>query len=433
MCDTLVVVESDGVWLAKNSDREPGEAQVVEHRARARHDPGARLTTTYLTIDQAPVTHETVISRPAWMWGAEMGVNEHGLAVGNEAVFTRVPVDATGLTGMDLVRLALERCRSAAEALDLVTSSIAEHGQGGACGYRRKRFRYHNAFLFADPAEAWLLETAGRFWAAARLRRGTVRTTSNVLTIGTEHDRLGPGTVEAARALGTLRPGETLDFRKAFADPVMGYLSGGDVRRACTAQRLSTASTGETETRRVDLAAVLDALRDHAGLDPSHGLRMTAPCAHASWLPTRHAGQTTGSMVVRLSGSGGVPYFTGTSAPCLSVFKPVPLGRGPIDTGPAPRADGADDASLFWRAEALHRAVLRDFEPRRRTFAGERARLEERALAQVTPEASAEAWREHRAIVGEWLAKARSLRPTRQAGIFDAYWALQSRRDGMPG
>lgn len=424
MCDTMVVVTPEAVWLAKNSDREPGEAQAVERVPRARHAAGARLRTTYLELDQVRETHELVISRPAWMWGAEMGMNEHGLAIGNEAVFTRVPVASKGLLGMDLLRLALERCRTAEEALDLVTWLIARHGQGGAAGHRNKRFRYHNAFFFADPTGAWLLETAGPHWAAARVVGA--RTTSNVLTIGKEAERVGPGTLEAARALGRLRRGADLDFREAFADPAMGFLSGGDARRACT---LAGARRGEPS-----VSTLASALRDHGGRSPERGVRMTVPCAHASWLPTRGAGQTTGTMVSRLAPGASVSWLTGTSAPCLSVLKPVPLGLGSIDTGPTPRAEGSDRASLFWRSERLHRVTLRGYEARRSAFEPERAALEVRALdpAACASAASASAlWAEHREVVGGWAERASRVAPGRGPRPFDLFWKAQSLRDGI--
>src|SRR5688572_19280505 len=102
MCDTIVRVpppSSGGtVWFGKNSDREPGEAQIVEH-CRERTSSGARLSTTYLEIPDVARTHEVVLSRPFWMWGAEMGANARGVAIGNEAVFTRLPVERVGLTG----------------------------------------------------------------------------------------------------------------------------------------------------------------------------------------------------------------------------------------------------------------------------------------------------------------------------------------------
>jgi len=60
---------------------------------------------TYLEIEQAERTHAVVLSRPAWLWGAEMGANEHGVCVGNEGVWTREPVgEDEALLGMDLVR-----------------------------------------------------------------------------------------------------------------------------------------------------------------------------------------------------------------------------------------------------------------------------------------------------------------------------------------
>ncbi|MBK8313931.1 MAG: hypothetical protein IPL01_07840 [Acidobacteria bacterium] len=112
MCDTLVAVKSatvDGsIIFGKNSDREPGEAQVVEHLPSRTYPPYSRLRCTFIEIEQAARSNEIIISRPFWMWGAEMGANEHGLVIGKEAVFTKLPVRDLGLTGMDLLRLALK-------------------------------------------------------------------------------------------------------------------------------------------------------------------------------------------------------------------------------------------------------------------------------------------------------------------------------------
>jgi secernin len=165
MCDTIVAVPPatrDGsVWFGKNSDREPGEAQLVDHLPSANFAAGANLACTYNTIPQARQTNEVLLSRPYWMWGAQMGANSHGVAIGNEAVFTKLPYDKAGLTGMDLLRLALERASTAAESLDVITSLLTRHGQRGGCGYRNRSFRYHNSFVITDPTEAFVLETAG--------------------------------------------------------------------------------------------------------------------------------------------------------------------------------------------------------------------------------------------------------------------------------
>lgn len=429
MCDTLVVVGPESVWFAKNSDREPGESQAVEHRPRERHAGVARLRATYIDIDQVSETNEVVLSKPSWMWGAEMGANEHGLAIGNEAVFTRVPVDDSALLGMDLVRLALERCRSADEALDLVTWMLARHGQGGSAGFRERGFAYHNAFLIADPDGAWLLETAGRFWAAERVR-GT-RSTSNVLTIGADYTRIGPGTIDGARSLGLLRRGETFDFRRCFGRPVMAWLSGGDVRRACTRRAATSGAggSGSSPTR----AEMLRVVRDHGGLAPEAGARILMPCAHASWQPTRAHGQTTGTMIARLAKSGSMQWLSGTSAPCLSVLKPLPLGRGHVDTGPLPRVNGYDSESLWWRGERLHRAVLKDYRRRRAVFEDERKALE--ASTEGVMPSSAEAgdvWREHRERVVDWTERVARVPVRHLPRAFDVWWKIQSRRDGVP-
>ena len=105
MCDTLGKLKASEALFAKNSDRSPNEIQVPEYHPAA-HGLTGMVNCTYTSIPQVSDTYAALLSRPAWMWGAEMGVNEWGLCIGNEAVFTKGAYGKTGLTGMDMVRLA---------------------------------------------------------------------------------------------------------------------------------------------------------------------------------------------------------------------------------------------------------------------------------------------------------------------------------------
>lgn len=172
MCDCLVALPSatEGVTLfAKNSDRPPLERQLV-HWSAPRLDDGA-LHVTHIDVEaHTGHTLACVLSRPAWSWGAEHGVNEAGVAIGNTTVYTTLdPRGApVGLTGMDLVRLALERCTTAGAAVELITGFIERYGQGGS-GHDPALVPngrpYWNAFLVADPTTAFTIDTSGREWA----------------------------------------------------------------------------------------------------------------------------------------------------------------------------------------------------------------------------------------------------------------------------
>ncbi|HXZ61395.1 MAG TPA: hypothetical protein VEG62_01545, partial [Acidimicrobiales bacterium] len=113
MCDTLCAPGPGGMVFAKNSDRPPGEVQVAWPFGR-RASNGCTLRTQYLTIGDRGA-HATFLSCPTWLWGAEHGVNEYAVAIGNERVSTTHDAAAAppALIGMDLVRLGLERASGA--------------------------------------------------------------------------------------------------------------------------------------------------------------------------------------------------------------------------------------------------------------------------------------------------------------------------------
>ena len=198
MCDTICAPGPQGMVFAKNSDRPPGEVQVAWPFGR-RASAGGTLRTQYLTIGDTGA-HATFLSCPTWLWGAEHGVNEYGVAIGNERVSTTHDAQAAkpALIGMDLVRLGLERARTASEAVEVMTGLLGTCGQGGIADAARQE-AYDSSFLIADPTEAFVLETAGSDFAVARFPAGVA--ISNRLRLGTEWTRASAGL-----AGGRLRP-----------------------------------------------------------------------------------------------------------------------------------------------------------------------------------------------------------------------------------
>lgn len=397
MCDTMVRVEPGVVLFAKNSDRDPNESQLLDWHPAREHPPASTVRCTHLEIPQVARTHAVLLSRPFWMWGAEMGTNEHGLTIGNEAVFTREPYARTGLTGMDLLRLALERATDAHMALRVITELLATHGQGGGCGHEDRSFTYHNSFLIADPHGAVVLETAGTHWAVEEVTSGA-RSISNGLTIE--------------------------PFARRHADRLRTRIS------ACRPRRAHTESVAATADGPADLAA---ALRSHGATgaadlpdySPLNGA-MAAPCMHAGGLLA--ASQTTASWISELTPGGHRHWATATAAPCTSLFKPVRIDT-PVDLGPAP-TDRYDDATPWWRHERLHRAALRDPARQLPRFAAERDRIERAWFADAPDPVLAFA--ETDQLTARWLAEveAHDAPDTRPAYV-RRYWQKRADRAGL--
>jgi len=313
MCDTLCALGRDRTLFAKNSDRPVAEVQLVE--SFAPRPGGGRLRTQYAEIDDGGA-FALLGCRPEWLWGLETGVNGHRVAIGNEKVFTvDNPYAAEpALLGMDLVRLGLERGRTADEALGVMTDLLARHGQGGV-GDKTHDEPYFSSFLLADPQRAWVLETSGRTWAARPVDQTAA--ISNRLTLGTDW----------TRASDDVQPGTDFDAYRLARAPT----DHADIRLA--ANRACLASGSDALTPRI-LAAQM---RHHGerpwgppGGDPTSvsapppatmpdGTGVTV-CMHV-----RGYQATASSMIVELPTNPARPLraWVAPGSPCVSVYVPV--------------------------------------------------------------------------------------------------------------
>jgi secernin len=345
-CDTFVAqadATADGrLIFGKNSDRPAGEVQPLRYVPR--RPKSERLDLAYVSIEDEPA-YAHVGAAPFWCWGYEFGVNEHNVSIGNEAQFTRAwaagvaaakagDPPSSGIIGMELVRLGLERGRTAIQALDAMTRLLERYGQwgSGVLGKPPVDGSYDNSYLIADGKDAWILETSGREWISRRVQSG-IYSISNEPSIRTEYDRKSEGLLSTACQEGWLVKDRPFDYAATHVDPLTS-LQVSHMRQRRSQQMLQAAK----EAGGVQLHSAKGVLRDHFEGTFLDGPYFNAArpdfltlCMHEhpagfTW------GNTAGSIIVETARHDDdltTIWWTPLS-PCVGAYIPIFLESGEI-------------------------------------------------------------------------------------------------------
>lgn len=362
-CDTMAVAAKYSRYgqnmLAKNSDRPTAEAQKLIFCPAADYAPGAVVRCTDLEIPQAEHTYALIGSQPYWTWGFEMGCNEKGLMIGNEAQGSKNAAESTtGLLGLDLLRLALERASSAREGIRVITAFLERYGQNANASALKDR-RYENSYLLVDPKEIWLLETAGRQWAAAQItdKLGI----SNCYCLGQDYDLASKDLEALARKNRWLSPEAPFHFAKAYTLPA--------IRQTLAIPRMRRLNKLLNQQERHDFLSLSNILRDHfegeitqPRFDACTG-NFYSICMHPiCWGES----ETTASLLSRWDETLGVIASWCPCQPCLSFYLPIYFTGHLPETFTSP-GQYFDEGSLWWQTKRLILAVSADearFAPR---------------------------------------------------------------------
>ena len=344
MCDTFIRNagiqaagqgrESSVALFGKNSDRHPDEPQMLfagtadlnkwegeSDQALDKYTDGP-LQALRRVYDQYEHPYRALISKPIWMWGGEMGLNERGVAIGNEAVFSKWRSRRSrdlneGLLGMDLLRLALHNAASARGAVEFISRTIEREGQGGDGAYKGHLY-YDNSFLICDARQAFILETAGHRWAVKQVTSDAI---SNSYTLLDDFESCDQITSQAAfrPEAGGGPQSSMFSFAGNNENRLYRWITKGHIRRRRARQLI--------DSEKFTLASAFQLLRDHNGhRHPRKGMRNI--CMHSGAVVKS---ETTASMVVEFQMDGPIAWITGAPHPCVSLFQPWSFDALPSD------------------------------------------------------------------------------------------------------
>ena len=175
------------------------------------------------------------IPQPAHTYATIGNMNEHGLAISESTWGGRHELmDTTGIIDYgSLIYIALERAKTAREAIKVMTDLVKEYGYASE----------GESFSIADGKEAWIMEMIGKggkskgaVWVARRIPDGMISGHANHSRIHTfplndPETLYSPDVIDFARSQGYFDgKDEDFDFSRAYAITDFGALRGCDAR-----------------------------------------------------------------------------------------------------------------------------------------------------------------------------------------------------------
>jgi hypothetical protein len=248
------------------------------------------------------------------------------------------------------------------------------------------------------------------------------------LSLATDYDRSSYALNQYAQVRDWAKRDEDVHFADTFG---RGYIGGLQENQ----QRLRVLSDGLTGLNTdYPHLALMQLLRRRRKPHPRHGSKGDI-ALHAGG-PFRRL-QTTGSMVARVSSRRVDTFFTGTSSPDLSIFKPVHVDS-PLESE-LPSGDFARyyEGSLWWRQERLHRRI-RCSPHLAMDYFNERDEIEQKMVVDLAAHKGRnlqDIRHQLQASLLQWQEGWREKYPSKKALFnslvpFNRFWRRQTRQDG---
>ena len=212
-CTTFIangkaLASGSGSVIAKNRDVGLHTLSEIGLHQAATHPKDSLYKAAYIDIPEVEQTYKFIGSRSAGRWGYGMGINEYQVSVSDNDAPSRDELGFTAsLHDNDLIRLVLERAKTAREGVDIVAGLVSQFGQAW------------NGIMFeiGDPNELWVVEVTGKRWVAKQYN-DTAVARSNQYQIEDDYDLAAPDLVSFAVSQGWVPEGtERINFKQVYS------------------------------------------------------------------------------------------------------------------------------------------------------------------------------------------------------------------------